>query len=215
MARVFNGSSEYVRFGSAPVTAVPLSISARIRPGASGGGHTIFAVLNSASDNEWWRIAYNGTTDTALADSATSGGYSSAVSTATIASGVWGVVTGVFSSVTSRVVYVDNSKLTDPVTTSLTVSGANRLTVGVLDRPSITEYFEGDIAEVAVWNVAITDADQASLTAGASPLNVRPGALVFYAPFIGRLSTEKDFRGGLSASTTAGTAAAHPRIYGY
>jgi len=37
---------------------------------------------------------------------------------------------------------------------------------------------DGDLAEAAIWNIALSDADVARLATGESPLSVRPDALV-------------------------------------
>lgn len=70
----------------------------------------------------------------------------------------------------------------------------------------------GSLAEIALWNVYLTAAEQATLSRGFSPLFVRPSALVFYAPLIGRNSPETDLRGGLTGTVTGATTGAHPRI---
>ena len=43
-------------------------------------------------------------------------------------------------------------------------------------------YCDGSLAEAAIWNAALSDAEVAALATGVSPLLVRPGSLVFYAP---------------------------------
>lgn len=74
-------------------------------------------------------------------------------------------------------------------------------------------YFSGRLAESAVWNAALTDAEIAILAAGYSPLFVRPQSLVAYWPLIGRLSPEHDPVGGFDmALTNAPTQAPHPRM---
>lgn len=46
-----------------------------------------------------------------------------------------------------------------------------------------TSNFTGDVADGAVWNVVLDADEVSSLSAGVSPLLIRPSALVFYAPF--------------------------------
>lgn len=67
-------------------------------------------------------------------------------------------------------------------------------------------------SQAAVWNVALTDEEMASLAAGCSPLRVRPSALVFYAPLSPGVF---DYRAGVTITNnnTSTVSADHPRIY--
>lgn len=78
-------------------------------------------------------------------------------------------------------------------------------------RISDNDNFDGDIAEVGVWNVALTAAEIASLADGMTCDKVRPQSLVFYAPLVRDL---QDVRGGLTiTNTNTATVANHPRVY--
>ena len=72
---------------------------------------------------------------------------------------------------------------------------------------------EGDLAEAAIWNEALSAAEVALLAQGLSPLSLRPWALVFYAPIYGRYDPEIDIIGGLNLTVLDATASAHPRIF--
>lgn len=74
----------------------------------------------------------------------------------------------------------------------------------------LSNYMDGRISEVAVWNVALTDQEVAALGAGFTPDQVRPQSLQFYAPLVRDLS---DVRGGrVITNTGTATVANHPRI---
>ena len=69
----------------------------------------------------------------------------------------------------------------------------------------------GRIAEVGLWNAALTASEIASLADGMTCDKVRPQSLVFYAPLIRDL---QDLRGGLSiTNNNTATVANHPRVY--
>ena len=69
----------------------------------------------------------------------------------------------------------------------------------------------GDLAEVGIWNAALTAAEIASLAKGMTCDKVRPQSLVFYAPLIRNL---QDVRGGLTITNhNTATVANHPRVY--
>lgn len=70
---------------------------------------------------------------------------------------------------------------------------------------------EGDIAEVGIWNVALTQPEIASLSRGMTCNKIRPQNLVFYAPLVRDLI---DTRGRLIITNNDNaTVADNPRIY--
>ena len=73
----------------------------------------------------------------------------------------------------------------------------------------------GDLAEAAVWNVALTDAEVAALARGIHPFLIRPDALVAYWPILGRYSPEINLKSNSATMAIQGTLsqAAHPRIF--
>lgn len=73
-----------------------------------------------------------------------------------------------------------------------------------------TSFFTGQIAEVGIWDVALTDAEIASLAKGMTCDKIRPQNLVFYAPLIRDLNDQK---GGLTITNNGATVANHPRVY--
>jgi len=69
----------------------------------------------------------------------------------------------------------------------------------------------GQIAEVGIWNAALTAAEIASLAKGMTCDKVRPQSLVFYAPLVRDLIDQK---GGLTiTNNNAATVADQPRVY--
>jgi hypothetical protein len=72
----------------------------------------------------------------------------------------------------------------------------------------------GNVAEPAIWNVALTGAEISSLAAGYSPELIRPASLIAYSQLFGNLSPEIAKVGGSSYDLTlfnTPTKAAHPR----
>jgi hypothetical protein len=64
--------------------------------------------------------------------------------------------------------------------------------------------FTGRIAEVAVWNIAMSDAEVQALTLGAHPLRFRPTNLIFYFPLWGVASPEPNLSGYAYHGTVTG-----------
>jgi hypothetical protein len=135
----------------------------------------------------------------------------SADSTIGFSANSWQHACGVFASNTSRTVYLDggNSAVN---TTSIELSGVNQIRVA--SRPLIGVeglFFDGQIAEVGIWNAALTAAEIASLAKGMTCDKVRPQNLVFYAPLVRDLI---DAKGGLTITNNNGaTVANHTRVY--
>ena len=66
--------------------------------------------------------------------------------------------------------------------------------------------FDGRIAEVALWNVALSDAEIAALATGANPLRVHPNNLAAYYPLWGvGAGGEPDLSGNGQTLTEVGT----------
>jgi hypothetical protein len=124
---------------------------------------------------------------------------------------VWSHFAGVFTSSTSRVGYV-NAVAGTPNTTNIgTQNTATEILVGVRRATSFDFYFNGDIAEFGVWNVALTQPEIAALAKGMSCDKIRPQNLVFYAPLVRDLIDQK---GGLTITNNNGaTVANHTRVY--
>lgn len=70
---------------------------------------------------------------------------------------------------------------------------------------------DGRIAELAVWNVALSDTDIAALAKGASPQLFQRAGLKGYWPLLGTGSPERDYSGGGSHGTVTGSVSAGTR----
>ncbi len=100
--------------------------------------------------------------------------------------GVWNHGLAYVASTTDRRSYLDNSS---EATNTNSVSGINAVTdafdVGRLGDSSPGNYAHGRIAELAIWNIALTDsADRQILADGFSPLFVKPDNLILYWRFL-------------------------------
>lgn len=116
------------------------------------------------------------------------------------------------SSANDPVAYRNGSSVT--VTERVTPSGSAdyakdvaNLAIGSYSDGS-GEYWDGKIAELAIWNRILTAAEAAILGDGYSPLFI-PNGLVFYAPMIRNV---QDLKSGNTGTITGATVANHPRI---
>ena len=154
-------------------------------------------------------LALGTTNNISLADAGTA--------TASVNTGVavnqntWGHICGVFTSSTSRTGYANGGNATTTTTNRGTQNTANSFLIGARYLTTLGGYMVGRIAEVGIWNVALTAAEVASLAKGMTCDKVRPQSLVFYAPLVRDL---QDVRGGLTiTNNNTATVANHPRVY--
>lgn len=105
----------------------------------------------------------------------------SAVTSTTLTAGQWFHGAGVWNSVSSRIAYLNGGGKIENTGTVGALANHDRTAIGA--RMKLTPvYSNGAVAEVAIWNVALTDEEIATLAAGCSPLLVRPASLMNYWP---------------------------------
>lgn len=123
----------------------------------------------------------------------------------------WIHVAAVFDSSTNGgKIYVDTVEgaYSGSSTTSTTQNLNGFLAVGAFRYSAATVATPtGRIADVGIWNVALTTDEIAALARRWSPQRIRPGSLVPYWPLYGNASPEPDYSGGAFNLTIAGTLA--------
>lgn len=212
MARTFvTASSQYLAYAGVPVTAVPVTLAAWVKPVDVAAQYGIVGVANSAT-GAGVGLVLQPTTGKVMARVDDTVVAPSALSTTSVAVGVWTHVCGVFAGLSSRAAFVNGGSKGTDTTTTIAWSGLNVTELGDTNVGAHVWYLNGDLAEVAIWTVALDDAEVASLAAGVSPLLVRPTALAAYWPLLGRTSPEIDLWGRRELTVIGATASAHPRI---
>jgi hypothetical protein len=206
MAYEFNGTSQYLS-GGVVVTAVPMTYSAWFDTDRSSGYEAWMTQSLTALTDHFFgdisglqvRAEQRGNTVGAVALSSS------------FTTGQWRHACSVFTSNASRTAYVDGVAGT-PNTSSLTqTANPTNLNIGARTRSSTDGYFDGDLAECAIWNVALTAAEITALAKGFSPRRIRPQSLLFYAPLVRDIA---DFRAALAlTNNNTATVSTHPRVY--
>lgn len=202
--------------GSSSVSAVPMTLACWFYPESDAATGTMLSVTYyNGGDHLRLQAAGDVAGDPIRAASyRTAGTERVADTTAGYTVGAWQHAAAVFASTSSRSVYLNGANKgtntdSSPVLTNFnTVStGASRIS------GSVSSYYTGRIAEAALWNVALTDAEIALLALGYSPLLVRPASLQSYWPLMGRTSPEIDLVAALGQTLTSAPAVAdHPRV---
>ena len=208
----FNGVSggEQWRY-AAPVTAAPLSFSFHVFPAVLGiSGVYIPLWIGNDSGGVWdaFYCHYDERYDFRVAVAANN----NFAGTDHLALNAlqWNHIGGVYASSASRIAYA-NGIASPTETTDLTPSGIDSLNLsGSSVSGSIEHPLHGLIAEIGVWDVALTATEVTTLSQGVSPLMVRPQSLRFYAPLNDTRS--QSLFGGNTVATTGGGTTDHPRV---
>jgi hypothetical protein len=213
MARDFNGSNQYLSTASAPATAMPLTMACWHRPAQTAIAKAIISISTTgAGANGRFQISQlvspAGTTASSITDA---GAAVDAVATKTLVANTWYHSAAVFTSSTNRSAFIDGAE-TNSATSNAGPTNPNSVLVGSrVFGGNFGAYFDGDIAEVGIWNTALTAAEIAALAKGMTCDKVRPQSLVFYAPLVRDL---QDVRGGVTiTNNNTATVATHPRVY--
>ena len=212
MARDFNGSTDKAQPSSPPFTAAPFTVSGWFNHGSSQTG-TIFSVSDGTTGNHFFNMRVTAGTPDVLTFNAVEGGQDSLSGSTEVTTGAWHHAAFVARAANDREIYLDGaSEGTSSVSKAPT--GIDQGAVGVLlwDAGPVN-YFDGLLAEIAIWNVGLSNGEIAALSKGFSPLLIRSQSLIFYAPLIGRLSPEPSVVNPNFNLTLTGTSRAdHPRI---
>jgi hypothetical protein len=175
-----------------------------------------FVTVSTASNN-YMRIGINAsnqvvaTAANTTARSATAG---------TFTTNTWTMATGVFTSNTSRTAYKD-AVSGSANTATATTSSPTVFTVG--GNNGSPNCYDATLAEVAMWDVALTAAEITSLYRGVLSTKIRPQNLLVYMPLVrcptGTAGTNNHINlvgtaiSDSASSDTNPTVADHVRIY--
>jgi hypothetical protein len=207
MAYLFTAASSQAihNASSAPVTAFPLTISAWVKPTTFGGqivclGNGIaLAMITLTAAGQCQAASRDNTFTSQLATTATTAA----------TTGTWHHVAGVFASESSRIAYLNGVASTGN-TSLIAAATYNRISIGSRFVGTRDSFFNGDIAEVGVWNAALTAEEIAGLAKGFRCRMIRPQSLRFDLRMIRDL---QDLSQALAMTNTNGaTVSPHPRI---
>jgi len=205
MARVFNGTNTGLSVTTAIVAAYPFSWGCWFK-GAQQAA-SLMSLNASATLRHDLSVASGGFLRN---QQATSG--NNATSAVAYTAGVWNHGIAICASNTDRRVYLNGGNRANN-TNNLAFAAIDNLWVGA--QRVNADWWNGSIAEAAIWNAALTDAEVAKLAAGISPLSMRPDKLVAYWPLYGGFSPEVPYKGTAAlVLTNAPTRGDHVRIFG-
>lgn len=207
MAFSFNGTTQYLGIGSNPITAYPFTMVGWFFTSTTAGTIRIIYQGSTTSNSQGLYLSGNKVT----VNSSISGATSTAATTVNYSASQWQHAAGVWSSATDRAVFLNGANKVTNATSRAYSASITTLDIGTgLFNNIRGNYFPGQIAEIAIWNAALTDDEIASLADGFTPDQIRQQSLQFYAPLVRDLI---DARSGLAiTNNNAATVADHPRI---
>lgn len=213
MAYTFNGTASFLSTATTPVVAAPLTIACWFYPDNITTDGIIVAVGDTGGSFSRFSVMLRGTVagDPLEAGAFQPGGTGGQARTAVAyQQQVWQHAAGVFTSDTSRTVYLNGGNAATN-TASSPPSSLDYIAVGARFNSSWGNFFAGRVADVGIWNVALNASEITSLSKGLPCDMVRPMSLVFYSPLIRQAI---DLRSGLAiANNASATVSNHPRIY--
>ena len=214
MARLFDdASSEGLELGSSPITDSPVTLACWFNSDSITADQTLIHINRSTGYPRGYSlIAAGAVSGDPIRAKTDYGSPASDDSTTGYSANTWHHAAAVFDASLAYAFIDGGSKGSGAFTQSLS---------GVIDDLAVAHYVDtengdsaylsGSIAEAAVWDVNLTDAEIASLAKGFSPKLIRPQNLVFYIPLLN--DDDEDIVSGLSLTATGTpTDSDHPRI---
>lgn len=174
------GSDDWLIHSAAVISTTPLTIAIWAKRSTTATVEILVGAGVSTTDDNSFRIDLtSGDLVRALTRDASVTAASSGASFTDTAG--WHHVAGVWTSSTDRRVFLDGTG--DTIGTgNRTPTGIDEFRVGA--RSDSTQEFTGLLAHVAVWNIALSDAEVAGLAAGDNPLAVQAANLIMYVPLL-------------------------------
>ncbi len=198
------GQSQLVDLGALGVSGYPFTLAGWFRVQNLSQLMTLMGIGNSVTGS-YHRLIHLGNSTKAAGAISNTGSSSTASSTVVMVAGQWHHVAGVFEAANLRRIYLDggNSATNAGVRT---FDGANQFYLGNLNTTNTV-----DVAEAAVFNVALSTAEIGMLAKGVSPLALHAAnSLLAYQSCVRHLNWPA--RGPHAVAGSLPSVVAHPRV---
>jgi hypothetical protein len=208
MARTFNGTNQYIgNLSAAPISALPFTLCCWFRPNSLTG--QCISLTGSSGGQVLLGISGSGQAVLSMRDNAFTTGTATTATTAAT-TGNWHFLAAVCASSSSRFSYLNGIASATNTTALGTINSFSRFGIGVRATASPDSFVNGSIAEVAVWNSALSVDELNGLAKAFNPRLISTQNQRLVARLIFDIS---DIKNGLTLNNVNGTTAAtHPRI---
>lgn len=181
MAILFDdASSEYLNIVNPIISGPPFTICCWFNVDQLSSANNYVSV-SDVSEAAHQHVLYTSGAGNLRAGTRAGGSAVDAEATTPPSVNIWEHACGVWAANNLRSIYLNGgSKGTN--TSGRSPTGLDSFDIGVRGDSSPDAYVSGLIAEVGVWNVALTDAEASLLAKGLSPLLIRPNSLIAYYP---------------------------------
>lgn len=221
MSRTLNGSTaNWMDYTSGmPIGssfATPYTISAWVKPAAATADMCAVGMMNGANTEGQLLLCRGAQAGDPVSVRSVNGGTNYANTSSSFGTGTWQHVCGRGGGSGGSYALQATLDGAGEGTGTGNQSNASGPIIKVGHGFSTNEAFNGDIAEIAVWDISLSDAEVSQLAAGTAPTSVQAGNLKMYCRLLGTTSPEPDDVGvfdlTLNGSVPAG--ADHPTIGG-
>jgi hypothetical protein len=195
MSLVFSSaSSQSMTTTSPPVTSPAFTVCFWFKPDNTTGYEGLFTLGNSGANDQFYHaMLRGGDVGDAVRFYASAGGSSELDTTAGYTSGTWQHLALVVTSTSARSVWLDGDNENEETGVTRNTTGIDQMSVGSLKRITETQFYNGRIAHLAIWDRALTTgaaSEVEGLAGGDNPLAVQAADLVYYNTFLNTSSVD-------------------------
>jgi len=188
MAIAFNaGVSSNLYVNQAVVSAYPFSMACWFNADDTDHGYSLMWVGDKDVTNYFCALMARGRVgdDSVSALTHQYGATYEFVDTSSgFSANTWHHACGVWTNNQSRAAFIDGGSKGTGTVVSGAMANHDKTAIGASLDSSADAYFDGGIAEAAIWSIALSDAEVAQLATGLSPLAIRRESLLAYWPLI-------------------------------
>ena len=215
MARLFDDAqNEYLMYNGSVLNNEPITMACWFYTNDAGADQMLMSIADTSNLEYFGLAAMGDELDDYIIARSYDGDFGTAQTTTQFSVDTWHHACGIFASDTDRRVYLDGGGKGTNVEDFSPDNLDNTTIGGLLFFNNFYWPMSGRIAEAAIWNVALTDDEVASLAEGYSPLFIKPENLVAYWPLV--RDTDNDVVGGynMTAVNTPSIMRHPPQIMG-
>lgn len=191
MSYYFNGTdSELYGYEIIPTFATPYTFSCWINTptvtAATDRTLVRLGLYSALASNRSVARIFIDTSNRLVCQVADTGAANASTSTNTISANRWHHCAGMFRSSTFRQAFLDGTAATSNTTSRTVPTGANSLSIATSFVAATPQFFDGLMADVAIWSADLAPSEILSLSKGVPASFIRPSELRFHYSFMGR-----------------------------